>query len=157
MSHLLSDKNSEHFSSKFPIIFKNKVTKKDGMGFYYSTAMDNALKNNQIRAVQYLIEYIIKFQNNFVSSYLFQKNFAVLILRGVSLSGLLESNVFKYELDYDQWPMTHWNREWIVKPFNGSIFDIRYRYKEIFTEPEYQPMSKHTLTTGKMKIYKIAY
>jgi hypothetical protein len=51
MAQLLSSKNSDYFQAQYPIIFKNRVTKKDGMGFYYSTAIDNALKNNQIRAV----------------------------------------------------------------------------------------------------------
>ena len=61
MAMLLSDKNGAFFQAKYPIIFKNKITKKDGMGFYYSTAIDNALKHNQIRAVNYLLNYIVKF------------------------------------------------------------------------------------------------
>ena len=46
MKELLKDEFSIYFEKKYPIIFKNKITKKDGIGFYYSTAIDNAMKNN---------------------------------------------------------------------------------------------------------------
>lgn len=76
-----------------------------------------------------------------MSSYLFQKNFAVLIMRGVSLSKLVESNVFCYRFEYDQWPNRHDNPEVAQAPFNGSIFDIRYRYKEIFWQDQFWEIS----------------
>ena len=44
-----------------------------------------------------------------------------------------------------------------MKPFNDSIFDIRYRYSEIFSEPEYQAMTKLKSSGGSGKVYKIAY
>jgi len=43
---LLSDANSDHFDSDYPIIYKNKIPKKHGRDFYYRTAIDNALRNN---------------------------------------------------------------------------------------------------------------
>ena len=43
---LLSDKNNQFFDPTYPIIYKNKIPKKHGYGFYYRTAIDNALRNN---------------------------------------------------------------------------------------------------------------
>lgn len=43
---LLAEDNEQYFDSKFPIIYKNKIPKKQGKDFYYRTAIDNALRNN---------------------------------------------------------------------------------------------------------------
>ena len=47
------------------------MPKSDGSGHYITNAIDNALNNNQVKAVNLLLDYIVKYQNNFVSSYLF--------------------------------------------------------------------------------------
>ena len=73
MKFLLSENNDKFFSEEYPIIYKNKMLKKDGHGHYYTNAIENALKNNQVHAVSEIIKYIVKYQNNFVSSYLFTK------------------------------------------------------------------------------------
>ena len=46
MSCLLDDSNSEYFDEKWPIIYKIKMNKKKGSGYFYTTAIDYALKNN---------------------------------------------------------------------------------------------------------------
>jgi hypothetical protein len=61
MGVLLSEKNHAYFSELYPIIYRNKIQKKKSDDFYYSNAIDIALKNNQIQAVSILIKYIIKF------------------------------------------------------------------------------------------------
>jgi len=71
MENLLHDENSECFDEEFPIIYKNKIRKKHGKDFYFISALDAALKNNQVKAVNKMIEYVVKYQNNYVSSYLF--------------------------------------------------------------------------------------
>jgi hypothetical protein len=48
MKCLLADDNSQYFSEKYPIIYKNKIQKKSGNGFYYRTPISTALRNNQI-------------------------------------------------------------------------------------------------------------
>jgi hypothetical protein len=74
------------------------------------------------------------------------------------LSSLVESNVFKFKLDFDQWPNAHPNKEPCVKPFNGSLFDIRYRYKDVFIDKEFAIChDSETSSNEHMKIYKIAY
>lgn len=61
MDSLLDRKNEKFFDEKYPVIYKNKFKKKNGRGFYYTNAIDLALKNNQIRAVNCIIKYIIKY------------------------------------------------------------------------------------------------
>jgi hypothetical protein len=48
MELLLSEKNSQYFSAEFPVIYKNKMEKIDGLNYYYSNAIDTASRNNQI-------------------------------------------------------------------------------------------------------------
>ena len=48
MAALLGDHNESYFDEKYPIIYKNKIPKKSGKDFFYRTALDNALRNNQV-------------------------------------------------------------------------------------------------------------
>jgi hypothetical protein len=138
MDCLLSDKNKKYFNKKYPIIYKNKIPKKWGDElYYYSNAIDNALKNNQIKAVNMCIDYIVKFQNNFVSSYIFTKNMPVIMSKGISISHLLASNVFCVVFDYDDWPSSHFNDIQCIRPYDGSFFNLRHKYKELFPEEQF--------------------
>ena len=140
MQSLLSDKNEHLFSAEFPIMYKSKVQKKDGKGFYYTTAIDSALKNNQVGAVNIMINYIIKYQNNYVTSYLFLKNLPVLIEKAINIAALLESKVFNHTFDFDEWPGNHFNEVECIRPYTGSFFQIRHHYKTVFPEPEFDVM-----------------
>lgn len=42
--------------------------------YFYRSPIDNALLNNQIGAIEYMIMYITRYQDTFVSSYLFERN-----------------------------------------------------------------------------------
>ena len=53
-----------------------------------------ALKSNQVRAVDKMIEYVVKYQNNYTSSYLFLKNLPKLIAKDIKISNLLSSDIF---------------------------------------------------------------
>ena len=80
MRFLLSDSNSSHFSHEYPIFYKNKHIKKKSYlsnqpKYFYRSAIDNALLSNQVGSVQTVVNYIATYQNNFVSHYLFLKNF----------------------------------------------------------------------------------
>ena len=85
MSKLLGEQNEEYFQSDFPIIYKNKIKKSGGNydSYYYRSAIDSSLKNNQVKAVGLMIEYIVKYQNSYVSSYLFKKNLTTLLEKGI--------------------------------------------------------------------------
>jgi len=57
---LLHEDNEKYFDPLYPVIYKNKITKKSGNGEYLSSAIDNALRANQVKAVSLIIDYIIK-------------------------------------------------------------------------------------------------
>ena len=61
MIHLLDDANEEYFEQKYPVIYRNKLIKKNSKNHYYNSPIDIALKSNQVRAVDKMIEYIVKY------------------------------------------------------------------------------------------------
>lgn len=141
MGILLSEDNSKYFTEEFPVIYKNKMEKRDGSGHFFSNAIETGLKNNQIKAVSLIIEYIVKFQNSYVSAYLFYNNIILLLKKGVTLESLFRSQVFLATINFEDWPDIHTNDEESIRPYNGNYFDIRYKYSEVFPEPHLQPMT----------------
>ena len=139
MKFLLDDCFSEHFSDKYPIFYRNKASKGNGerQKFFYRNAIDNALKNNQIGAVDSIVKYIVKYQNNYSSSYLFKKNLPQVMEMGVLVQELFDSKVFTFDFDYDEWPSTHTNDEMYMRPYNHSIYSIRQHYNTVFPEEEF--------------------
>ena len=79
-----------------------------------------------------MIDYIIHHQNSFVYSHLFENNLVDLIHKGVEMDRLLDSEVFNYVFDYDEWPTTSTDSQKILAPYNGSMFKLRYEYPKIF-------------------------
>ena len=62
MESLLNEKNKQYFSDEYPIIYKNKICKDDSLTHYfYRTAIDVALRNNQIGALNAMLDYIVKY------------------------------------------------------------------------------------------------
>lgn len=118
MESLLQDENSEHFDEQYPIIYKNKIRKKYGKDFYYISALDAALKNNQVKAVNKMIEYVVKYQNNYVSSYLFLKILPTLLIKDIKIQAIMESGIFQMTFDFDEWPGNHSNEEECVRFYN---------------------------------------
>ena len=125
IKELLDDKNSQFFSDKYPVFYKNE----DG-----TSAIDAALDNNQIRSVKLMIDYIINYQNSFVYAHLFEYNLVELLQKQVELTGLFNSKVLTYTFDFDEWPATHPNRDGMKGPYNDSMFSLRYRYANVFKE-----------------------
>lgn len=93
-----NEANVEYFSDKFPVFYKNK----DGR-----SSLDVALGNNQIRSVNLMVQYIIRFQNSHVYAHLFEHNLVDLISKGCAMEALFLSNVFNYTFDFDEWPSTN--------------------------------------------------
>ena len=97
MRFLLSNTHSIHFTHEYPIFYKNKHKKKGNYKsdkYFYRSAIDNALCSNQVGSVQTIINYIAIYQNNFVSHYLFLKNFTNLLSQSLDLTKLLEGKIF---------------------------------------------------------------
>lgn len=163
MGYLLQDEFAEYFSSEFPLFYRNKIQKGPSVDnrFFYRSAIDSALRNNQIAAVQIIIEYIVKYQNNFVSSFLFLRNFPSLLDKGIFVKPLLDSYVFNYEFDLDEWPSTHNVDEEFLRPYNENLFDLRKNYSVVFPEEEFLPLEQQEENDkGKIdssKVYKIRY
>ena len=129
------------YKSKYPIFYKIKQTVpmiKDGQVIEDEketrilTAIDIALENNQIRAINDMIDYIIKFQNSFVFQFLFEDNFIKLLEKGIKLAPLLQSEVFYFEFNHDEWPRVSTCGDNILAPFCGSLFHLKYKYQDIF-------------------------
>ena len=58
------------------MFYKNKLVKSNNKDkYFYRSAIDMALRNNQVSAVTCITDYIVKYQNNYVSSFLFLNNF----------------------------------------------------------------------------------
>ena len=156
IQELLSSKNDKYFEIEYPIFFKNKIKKhnvNDEDVYFYRSAIDNAVRKNQVRAVSYMVDYIVKYQNSYISSFLFKKNFPVLLEKGIEVSSLLNSNIFCYSFDYDEWPSTHYHQESYIRAYNSSIFDLRYKYREIFHEDKFAVQTDQ----DSRKVYTVNY
>lgn len=65
MRSLLDKKNKKYFDDEFPLFYKNAGG---------SSAIDTALEKNQIRSLNLMIDYIVKYQNSYYYAHLFHKN-----------------------------------------------------------------------------------
>ena len=63
MTYLLGDKFKDFFSEAYPVFYQNKLNKGtiEKPKYFYRNAVDIALENNQYKAVQNIINYIIKY------------------------------------------------------------------------------------------------
>lgn len=58
----------------------------------------------------------------------------------VDCTKLLNSNVFRFEIDHDSWPSNHIIKTNELRPYNDNLFKIYSKYKEIFPESKYNPI-----------------
>lgn len=42
--------------------------------------------------------------------------------------------MFNVTFEFDEWPQTHYNEDTVIKPYNGSLFHLRYAYSDVFNE-----------------------
>jgi hypothetical protein len=73
------------------------------------------------------------------------------------VTGLLESEVFCFQFDFDEWPSTHIDAETYIRPYNGSIFDIRSNYRNIFYEENFREQGEHEVQVDTSRVFKIKY
>ena len=102
-----------------------------------------------------ILDHIVSYQNNYVSSYLFSHNLTKLMERGIKVDRLLDSDVFSYKFQYPEWPAAHTDVRKMIKPYNGSIFDIRHSYASVFADLG-DPLSCAYAANGD-RFYKITY
>ena len=70
-SHLFESRVFDEGYGDLPLFYKNKISKGPVRysNYYYRTALEIALKNNQRQAIDEIIAYIVKYQNNITSSF----------------------------------------------------------------------------------------
>jgi hypothetical protein len=162
IQQLLQPENSAYFRADYPLFYNNKhlaeicePKKRPRKSYIIQNAIDTALESNKIRAVGLILDHVVTYQNNYVSSYLFNYNLSTLMERGIKVDRLLDSDVFSYKFQYPEWPAAHTDVRKTVKPYNGSIFDIRHSYSEVF-EDLGDPINSES-TCGSDRFYKITY
>jgi hypothetical protein len=89
---------------------------------------------------------------------MFTQNIAVIFEKGIQISSLLQSKVFVVTFDHDDWPTNHYNEDKCIKPYNGSIFNLRFNYKNIYYEDHFRPMEElDSKEFDSTKIKKVVY
>jgi len=104
-----------------------------------------------------MIEYVVKYQNNYVSSYLFLKILPSLMAKDIKIQAILESEIFTVTFDFDEWPGNHSNDEECVRYFNESFYHLRHHYKTIYPEDEFSIEEMEKENVDNSKVYKIKY
>jgi hypothetical protein len=107
LKYLLHSNFKKYFNSMYPLFYKNKYHRLGSSGQFFRNAIDGAIRLNQAESIDKIIEFIVVYQNNFSSSFIFNKNFPILLKKGISMAKLLNSNVFQFSFDFDEWPGTH--------------------------------------------------
>jgi hypothetical protein len=70
----------------------------------------------------------------------------------------MNSKVFQYSFDFDEWPGTHTIKEKYLRPYNGSIFNIRDAYADVFPEKEFKAIDvEDSKNVDTSKVYKLQY
>lgn len=85
---------------------------------------------------------------------MFTRNFTKLQSKGISVAELLGSEVFIYKFDYELWPQNHTDDEDYIRPYNGSIFDLRNAYSKIFYEERFKDIRDDEDSS---KVFKVNY
>jgi hypothetical protein len=109
---------------KFPVFYTNKMVKGSGVARknFFRNPVEQALKVNQVGAVNRILEFLVTYQNNLLSGFLLKKVLPSLVERGISVKALFDSNCFREPFDLDEWPTNHYNDEEALRPFNGNYF-----------------------------------
>lgn len=65
---------------------------------------------------------------------MFEHNFVLLLQQDICLKDLLNSDIFNHRFEFYEWPAIHTDAKDLICPYNGSIFNLRQNYKEVFGE-----------------------
>lgn len=159
---LLGDQFQHLFTEEYPIFYRNKIQKgpvKNGK-FFYRNAIETAVRLDQTRAVEAIINYLVKYQNNFITSWLFNRPLPAIIEKGINITPLLKSKIFNYTFDFDEWPSQHTDNNTQLRSYNHSIFDIRNHYRKVFHEEKFADQVNALTDNSKAdsgQVYKIKY
>ena len=127
---ILDSEEAVNRKSLYPLIFMSK---------HNHTGIDTSLKLNQIRSTQKMMEYVILKQNKECYAHLFQHNMIDIMLRGIPVVDLFNSNIFNYTFSYVEWPNLSLNDDKVFTHYNGSWIKLRYEFKNIFPGQHEEP------------------
>ena len=87
------------------------------------------------------------------------KIFPDLLEKGILVKPLLDSNVFNYQFDMDEWPANHYNDTETIRPYNENIFLIGNDYYKVFPEKSFLSFDdlEDAALVPSGKVYKIKY
>lgn len=82
-----------------------------------------------------------------------------LLDKGVIIGPLLGSKIFSFNFDFDEWPSTHEDSSKYSRPYNDSIFNLRYCYRNIFPEDKFsiKSVAESLEVLDSTKVFKINY
>ena len=70
----------------------------------------------------------------------------------------MNSNIFCFTFDHDEWPSTHIDKYRYSRPYNGSIFELRHSYRSVFPEPKFEARGEaDDDSIDSSKVYKVSY
>ena len=104
MVHILDDANEQYFDQKYPLNLQKQNQEEEQRELLLQLPNRHSPEEQPGTAVDKLIEYIFKYWNIFVSSYLFVKNLPIIISKDIKIYLLLKSDIFQVEFDFDEWP-----------------------------------------------------
>ena len=67
------------------MFYKNKIKKQKKNQYFYRSAIDNAVRYNQMGAIEIILKYIVQYQNVYSSSFLFRKNLGIILDKGIKI------------------------------------------------------------------------
>lgn len=65
---------------------------------------------------------------------MFEGIFLELLEKGISVNKLLESDIFCHVFEVEDYPLIDPDKTYSIKPFNGSIFQLKGTYNEVFND-----------------------
>lgn len=79
-----------------------------------------------------------------------------MIKYGVSVTQLLESEVFCHAIEFEDWPAIHTDPKSCLMPYHGSMFQLKNKYREVFSIHAKKDLLSKENDENK-KFYKIKY
>lgn len=79
---------------------------------------------------------------------------------GIIVKALLSSNVFKFLINHDKWPSSHFNNKVELRYYNDNLFLATTKYHQVFPEKEFNDLAELGDDVGELdtsKLYKIQY
>ena len=104
---LLDEKYKDHFDPDAPIFYRiknNDVVRERNL--CHLSAIDIALENNQIIALNLITNYMATYQDRYFYAVLFRDNFTNLLRSGISLKNFLDSDLVLHKFSFEEWPST---------------------------------------------------